>query len=88
MRQGDNYAEERPTVKGPAQEVEEALIADHCPGNVRELKNGILNPGGLTIFGKHLGAYPVAPTVRLVFKKPHGLGKNCTSDSPVAVAPR
>jgi hypothetical protein len=50
-----------------------------------EIKPDAEHVGGLAVFGKSLGCYPVDPTVILTFDKTHGLDENFKSDKTVAV---
>jgi len=74
------------TVQGPALQRVLSRLGDDRILRVRwEVPAGADHPGGLAVFGEDLGAYPVSPTVRLVFRKPHGLAGTFTSDRPVAI---
>jgi len=50
-----------------------------------EIKPDTKHAGGLAVFGRTLGCYPVDPTVILSFNNDHGLDVDYKSDSPIAM---
>lgn len=48
-----------------------------------EIKPDTKHVGGLAVFGRSLGCYPVDPTVILSFHKNHERGEHNTSDEPI-----